>query len=185
MLCKHRYTPHNHLSHQSDMRRTKYTAKAPLYRDKTTTRNLQPPPFVSVKLTCERILYRHRNFSGLPPVCRKGARPELPPPDALPEVPPPSRTPFKGPVLPPLGPGGSRIGARVPVPVEKHPDRQHISPGPERLGSSKCRSALTKSEPGRRFVPGGRFTPVMDAGGRNYRPWMPGTKLELPGRKIV
>jgi hypothetical protein len=93
--------------------------------------------------------------------------------------------PFQGPLMPPLGPGGSRIEAQEPVPVEKHPDRQHISPGPERLGSSKCRSALTKPESGRRFVPGGRFIPVMDAGGRNYRRWMPGTKLELPGRKLV
>jgi hypothetical protein len=39
---------------------------------------------------------QHRNFSVLPPMCRRGARPGLPPPDALPEVPPPSRTPLSG-----------------------------------------------------------------------------------------
>jgi hypothetical protein len=105
-------------------------------------------------------------------VCRqcagRGPGRDCPPPDALPEVPPPSRTPFPGARAAALGAGGSRIEAQEPVPVEKYPDRQHILPGPERLGSSKCRSALTKPEPGRRFVPGGRFNPVMDAGGRNY-----------------
>jgi hypothetical protein len=38
----------------------------------------------------------HRNFSFLPPVCRRGPRPGLSPLDALPEVPPPSRTPLFG-----------------------------------------------------------------------------------------
>jgi hypothetical protein len=38
----------------------------------------------------------YRKFSVLPPMCRRGAWPGLPPPDALPEVPPPSRTPLSG-----------------------------------------------------------------------------------------
>jgi hypothetical protein len=73
-------------------------------------------------------------------------------------------TPVRGPVLPPLEPGGAAPGAREPVPAGHHPDRQQRS--------SMCRSGSDKP----RSLAGG----LCRAGG-SPRSLMP----EVPGRMLV
>jgi hypothetical protein len=71
-------------------------------------------------------------FSVLQPMCRRGPRPGLPPPDALPEVPPPSRTPLSGyPAAAPAAghpcPGALAAGPEASSAVVT-PSRQYKSP---------------------------------------------------------
>jgi hypothetical protein len=116
--------------------------------------------------------FAHRKISVWPALCRRGARPVLVPPDALPEVPHPSRAPLPGYPAAAYAAGHPCPGARAAgleagggsrtSPVGRAPGAAaHIagsgvpSAGPFQVGRSL----------GRRFVPGGKITPVTDAGG--------------------
>jgi hypothetical protein len=84
----------------------------------------------------------------------------------------------RGSVLPPLEPGRCRtrssktsLGRKAPGPAA------HI----DGLGVPSAGQVLTKPEPGRRFVPGGRFVPVAGAGGAGQDAG-PKAGLRIPGR---
>jgi hypothetical protein len=118
----------------------------------------------------------HRNFSVLPPVCRRGAGRDCPPRMRCRRCRPQAGHPGRGSVLPPLELGGSCTRSSRPVPAGKAPGPEDIST----VGSSKCRSGSAPPEPGRRFVPGKRFGPVTDAG----QDASPKAGLPVPGRGV-
>jgi hypothetical protein len=121
-------------------------------------------------------------------MCRRRARPGVILPDALPEVPPPSRTSLSG------GPCCRPLEPDTPVggPVLPHPElgnqsrRKSTRTGSTYIDGPGIPSAgpvQTKPEPGRRFVPGGRFVPVADAGDAGQDA-SPKAGLPVPGRGV-
>jgi hypothetical protein len=121
-------------------------------------------------------------------VCRRGARPGLAPPDALPEVPPPSRTPGpnRGPVLPPLEPGGFRTGAQDQSRRKSTPTGSTYC----RVGSSKGLSGSNKAGAwpevcaGREVRPGS-LKPVVRVAPNRCRAGSWCGRRELPAGRLV